>query len=362
MFSYIIYGLLLKRQVILQKIEENKKNKMSEGFGQFGLNEENADYSSIQKEVKKISINNIEYPTDYINIPTTLYDLPLKQFCIKGSYNSSYSGKYISDDMIKYVLSRGCRFLDFEVYYSETDGAYVGYSSDAQSINPLISNNSPVPLSMLLKQTLSFAFSGGFEVSNTNDPLFIQLRLKTDKDTRSQLYSKISETINGIKAMDAFSSYFYNGNVNGNTPISKIMKKAVIVFEDDPEMPAIHKNITSNTSNLMKRTYSEMNPSKFIATPPKKISTNETNVVDFTMVVPDKNKSAQSNVNIFTSINKYGVQISLMQYYVYDSKLLENENLFKHYNGSYVPMSYCIEYVSDNEDNSNIVFPSIFKK
>jgi hypothetical protein len=352
----------VKRQSILKKIEETKKNKMSEGFGQFGLNEDNKDYAYIQKEIKQNSINKIEYPTDYQNIPTTLYDLPLKQFCIKGSYNSSFSGKYISDDMIKYVLSRGCRFLDFEVYYSETDGAYVGYSSDSQSVSPLISNDAPVSLNLLLKQTLSFAFSGGFEISNINDPLFVQLRLKTEKETRPQLYSKISETINGLKSMDAFSSYFYNGNVNGNTPISKLMKKVVIVFEDDPDMPVLHKNMISNTNALMKRTYSEMNPSKFIAMPPKKISTNETNVVNFTMVVPDKNKSSQPNVNIFSSINKYGVQISLMQYYVYDTMLLENEKLFKHYNGSYVPMSYCIEYVSDNEDNSNIIFPSIFKK
>jgi hypothetical protein len=44
-------------------------------------------------------------------------DMELMQYCIKGSVNSAYSGQYISDEMVKYVLSRGCRFLDFEVYY-----------------------------------------------------------------------------------------------------------------------------------------------------------------------------------------------------------------------------------------------------
>ena len=39
--------------------------------------------------------------------------LPIKDYCIKSSYNSATTGKTVNKKMIQYVLSRGCRFLDF---------------------------------------------------------------------------------------------------------------------------------------------------------------------------------------------------------------------------------------------------------
>ena len=42
-------------------------------------------------------------------------DLPLKEYCIKASYNSAVSGNYVNKNMLKHVLSRGCRFLDLEI-------------------------------------------------------------------------------------------------------------------------------------------------------------------------------------------------------------------------------------------------------
>jgi hypothetical protein len=37
--------------------------------------------------------------------------LPIRE-CVKASYNSACSGTYIGVDVLKYVLSRGCRYLD----------------------------------------------------------------------------------------------------------------------------------------------------------------------------------------------------------------------------------------------------------
>ena len=56
-------------------------------------------------------------------------NLPLREYCIKSSYNTALSGKYVSTDMIKYVLTRGCRFLDFEIFYVD-NGPCVAYSVD----------------------------------------------------------------------------------------------------------------------------------------------------------------------------------------------------------------------------------------
>ena len=50
-----------------------------------------------------------------ISIVMALYKLikvghlkPLREYCIKSSYNTALSGNYTSTDMIKYVLGRGC--------------------------------------------------------------------------------------------------------------------------------------------------------------------------------------------------------------------------------------------------------------
>jgi hypothetical protein len=49
-------------------------------------------------------------------------DDPLHKFHIKASYHSAFNGTDISKDMVLYILSRGYRFLDFEIYYDLVSG------------------------------------------------------------------------------------------------------------------------------------------------------------------------------------------------------------------------------------------------
>jgi hypothetical protein len=125
--------------------------------------------------------------------------------------------------MVSYVLSRGCRFLDFEVYYDNT-GTYpcVGYSSDPMAVSPTISNTNSVLLVDLLKSTLSSAFisnyGSNYFTSNANDPLFINLRMKTGSQSPSNLYSSIQNVLITLYN-SGFSQYFFVGS-NGDNYIN----------------------------------------------------------------------------------------------------------------------------------------------
>jgi hypothetical protein len=105
---------------------------------------------------------------------TKIYNLPLKEYYIKASYNTALTGRYINSDMVKYVISRGCRFLDFEIYLID-DKIYVGSSSDVNS-KTLDTENS-ILVDKIFSVIISNAFTSG-TAPNNGDPLFINLRVK----------------------------------------------------------------------------------------------------------------------------------------------------------------------------------------
>jgi hypothetical protein len=54
--------------------------------------------------------------------------LPIREYCVKAS-TTRRGGTYIGVDVLKYVLSRGCRYLDLEVYLVD-NVPYVGFSTN----------------------------------------------------------------------------------------------------------------------------------------------------------------------------------------------------------------------------------------
>jgi hypothetical protein len=91
--------------------------------------------TALQKAASNVSITNI--------IPSRS-KLPLREYCIKASYSSAFSGTYVSADMIKYVLRRGCRYLDIPIFYSTTDNIpYVAHITDSKAIDSASDNKIP---------------------------------------------------------------------------------------------------------------------------------------------------------------------------------------------------------------------------
>jgi hypothetical protein len=389
-FSFIIYNLLQKRRIILNNTK-NTEDKF-EGFSIFGSKDINDEPSSAMSSIKKIMIDNNDplYTVSIADLSkhSQYLSIPLNQFCIKGSMNSSLVNGYISINMVKYVLSRGCRFLDFELYYlkdpSNNYNAYVGYNPDNTAVNP--TNANIMRFDIILKSIFQYAFSKQFWNSpdgntylcpNINDPLFIQIRLKTGNTDKIRLYNEINKYINLIYCDMTYRDNFYvcdtspTSKINNNTNISKLLGKVVFVFEYDDEIKNMNNNfyknilkidktkcldgedgylgsIVVNNGSLEEVFYSNININKYVANRPEIIDTYLTDVKKWNIVYPDRNTKSQPNVNVYNSIGQYGYQINMLQYNICDINLKNSENIFNTYKSSFIPLSVIFRFIDYN--------------
>lgn len=372
LFLVVLYFLLQKRELILYNMEQTEKNILE------GMDKNDPEYTNCYNSVNSVALDSIQNPHGITgNVNDHFRNLPLKQLCIKGSANSAYTGSYITDIMVNYVLSRGCRFLDFEVYYlPDVNGTYnacVGYSEDPLEVKPSIYNKSHVLLIDMLQNSLVHAFSGGsnsYKVVNTGDPVFFNLRMKTDEDNVENLYKLIQKILKSTRENPQYSKYFTDKQVTGKTTIRELMGKAVIAIENHYLIPVSPNkklyNMVSNSDNLNKSHYIQVDTHLYKGCPPKSHDNNHVLFEckhGFNMVAPDFNVTYQHNANVYSSIYNYGNQITLMQYYVMDQELIEHEKMFKTYNGSFVPMALCLKYIHNYavpEDLQKHAFPTLF--
>ena len=369
-FSYVLYLLLKQRRVIMAQISAQTE------IAKEGFSSSDRDYKFVLADISGITINAKEYPNKINNMLDSYKDLTLDQFCIKASFDSAYSGKYISDTMVKYVLSRGCRFVDFSLFPSTEEGrAYVGYSDDPIAVNSSAKNTNPFYFSTMLTSVLANAFANG-QVPNPNDPLFIHLRFPSGmpKHDLKPLYKSVQNDIQSVynsgysdffyvNKVTKRNSTYYDNIVNNKTRIRDIQRKAVIIIENLPELNLPRNNsssmtdnnfynMLSNTNILGQHVYSQINPDKFIAYPPSTTSNSKVKInapISLNMLVPDANAPAnsQGNPNIHSAIKDYGIQINSMKYYLKDMWLIENETMFANYNAGILPMSLMLSYIKD---------------
>ena len=257
----------------------------------------------------------------------------LRQYCIKSSYNSAVSGKIVSTDAIKHVLSRGCRFIDLEVFLIDDD-AQVASTDDSTFIT--IKTQNSITLNSALQTLAINAFSA--PSPNSSDPIFVQLRIKSKN---SKIYNLV-----GMAVSNYLSNKLYSGKVTGNTPLSSLMGKIVLIIDSslspdystnelypkcvsnneiqlDKEDSCFNLsqfvNIESGTSNLRRYTYQGL--LQQVTTPPVLLDTerSETDVSLFRLVCPDENDYRNPVYKDF--LENYGVQFISFKFYVVDSEL-----------------------------------------
>jgi hypothetical protein len=218
---YILFRLIKKRRELI----------LHEGFATSYINPAVLSISSLNK-----------IPNTITSMPDSYKNMPLYSVFIKASYNTAYDGNEVSTDMIDYILSRGYRFLDFEVYWetltNAPDGsptATVGVSEDGTNIRT--SNN--ILLSEVFDKIQMSAFT---QLSpNRDDPLFIQLRPMyqttndpTLKNTDAYMYnSQLNASIK--QALGVFNpSHITNNMITPSTKLNKLCStdssKAKIIF------------------------------------------------------------------------------------------------------------------------------------
>jgi hypothetical protein len=319
---YVIYCLVDKRQHLLTA---NKKQTIAEPF------------ESIP------SITNMKSSS-----------LPLCEYVIKSSINSAVNTSIQIDlEMIAKVLRHGCRFLDFEVY-SIDNVPKVGYSSN-KSFTSI--ETEVVDFIDVMKKIASSAFAP--PTPNAQDPLFIQLRLKTKNyDILPKMATDIESSI---------KSRLYDGPVTKDTILSTLSNRVILIVDinymSNYKAKSCNGQDANKCNDFSKYVHVNSGSSELYSTEdgvveaqalsPLKITENgRTNVKMWQMVTPGFgiHHSDKNSKSFFSFIKRHMIQIVPFKFYMDDDKLQEYENFFSD-NGktAFVPLTSAFNYIEQAE-------------
>jgi hypothetical protein len=336
-FSYIIWRLISKRNQIIKNTEPFSFNIIPDP----AISELN----KLKDTTLKIKMK---------SLPSTYHSLPLMDFCIKGSYNSALTGKYINIDMLIYQLSRGCRFFDFEVFYIENPESrifspQVAYSTDNNFVT--IESENSILLDNILSSLVSNAFSTQ-NSPNNNDPIFINLRIKSNNN---KIYKAVASSVDY-----SIKNNLYKGKVTKNTPMKNLMNKVILCVDKtinysyknytncakyDKSCYNLTKyiNIESGSENMILNRYNNVLNQKNVSLMIKDNNLN-TNIQSMKLVLPDTLPENAPNPEIEQFIMNYGCQIVPFKFYQKDENLYKYEDFFNDNNGGTIPLSVAIMY------------------
>jgi hypothetical protein len=332
---------------------------------QFVVNPNPPTGKAITNEIEKMTL-----PSNLIsNIKTaTITSLPLSQYAIKGAYNAANSGTIVSTDAIKYVIGRGCRFLDFEVYIDGTDSpmAIVAYSTaiitpNTDTTTVKLDSANTLALDDVFSTIIGTAFNAT-GAPNYGDPIFIHLRLKTGG-------ASLMPIVNSARILtpklynpnDDSNANYKNGPLilNANTLLSEIMGKVILVINGINGLGGIDTKLLNNLINIVSnssqwKTYRYRDIENMMPQLPiiniKGISNDiepSTNVTDLSLVMPAYNSDTVVPPP-FSIFAEYGIQTLLVPFYSYmNNAVIQYEQLFNTCNGGIVPFSIMISYSND---------------
>jgi hypothetical protein len=343
-FLVIIISFFVLSFLLVQRAEIMKLPSTLQDAG--NVREGMATASTVAGQSNEVSIMTVrnEGPGVVTYNVQSIGNLPLKEYCIKSSYNSACSGTFMNLDAIKYVLQRGCRFLDFEVYYINQN-VVVGFSNDGYT---MLSKNT-----LALTDVFACLVTNGFSAPSPNlgDPLFIQLRIRT---TDPQAYQNIASAITSN-----LSARLFKGNVDGNTLINTIMGKIVLVVDsqisgDYSMYPVCNSgdtnckslgmlvNMQSNIYPLYK--YNSKQMMNLLSNPPAMIDSQNSDVTILRMIEPaTSTETINPNSSLF--MQNYGVQIVENRFFIADSALTKYEQFFRDNKMAFVPFYIAIPFL-----------------
>ena len=340
LFSFILFRLGVERRAIKTKYA-------IEGFAS------SSEAAAAQAELAAIKAAVYNVPASTID--TTNAKLPLAQYCIKGAYNTALTGQYINVEMIKFLFSRGCRFLDFEVFSFE-GVPYVAMSTD--STFATINTANKDTLQNVLTTVVTYGFSAPSQI--TIDPVFVHLRIKTNQ---ASLYDTIAKLIGDIVADRRLAdSNSVAIPVNGSTLLSTLQGKIVIVLEKRNLQPDYTTSKLGNYVNMMSNSdvmeeWSYGNLVQEQRTSPRVMDDNiSTSVTKLRLVTPDMGASMWSDLTGITNkpvyypmVMNYGVQVLMYPFYRSDLTfyLAQYEKAFSAGKAAFVPMSQMMSVIQN---------------
>ena len=333
---YIIYNLKYKRRVMIDMVTTT-------AIENFTVDDD------AKKEVDNV-VSKYNQFNNMQSIKDKFTNMPLHEYCIKSSYNTARSGEYVSSQMIEAVLKRGCRFLDFEIFYIKEGNLYipkVAVSSDKNYV--LLDTKNSISLDEALTTVATTAFSQ--TSPNKNDPIFVNLRIKS-RD--SKIYQAVAKSIDAN-----LKTVAYIGNITADTKLSEIMQKVVIVMDKtiQPDYRQYsecgygdtscfnivnYMNIESGSEYLNLYNYTDLlnHANNMVLLKDDNIRTTATNMK---MAVPDRILN-KANPSYKEFVIKHGCQNVLYQFHIVDDNLLEYEEFFNDMMGGIVPLSVVLPY------------------
>ena len=352
---FIIHNLLKTRTTLKQKIEE--------GFG--------------EEEINKIKGAGL--PISIGPIQDKYLDLPLREFIVKSSYNSAISGDYANKEMIRFLLQRGCRLLDFEIYTNSNKIEYVSLSKNEDFVMDTL-NEDADRLSFADAMGTVNAYSFVNPSPSPNDPLFLSLRLKNNlkKDDLRAVYKRIADILKV-----SFPNRLYqdsNGRaleVNGSTPLRDIMGKIVVIFDTENKLSNFDKycsdsgnecseiypliNIPANVAGgLPIYTYEDVT-TKSIEPVLQQRDGVGTTINTFYMVIPPVDDVIQLPSPREVVLSAFP-QFMLYKFHINNTNLEEYEKIFNTAQSSFVPISSLLSMKNEDEDEEEVIVPNIPKK
>jgi hypothetical protein len=186
----------------------------------------------------------------------------LRDYYIKAAYNcfntQNFKDTDMSTDGILYVLSRGCRVIDFEVYSVDNKPVIASSSTNEYSYKESYNH---IPLSEGLEIIGNYGFTAS-KCPNPDDPLIIHMRIMSQNIT---MYDNMADIIKNSKGVASrllgpkYGNEYYSKDL-GNENLLDFSGKIIIIV--DKTNPIYTKtalmqfvNMSSNTLFLSKRTF-----------------------------------------------------------------------------------------------------------
>ena len=260
----------------------------------------------------------------------TRYDLSLRDYYIKSSYNSCASGQFKNDwvDLcaLSNVIKQGCRVLDFEVYMLN-DKTVVATSNSTKFTEKGTYNS--IPIEDVIKYISENAISTSMTTEtcpNSFDPLFLHFRIKSDN---TEVYTQIADALVEYldsKLLSSEYSYENKGHNLGKVPLKMLLGK-VIIMVDKIENNHIRGTKMEELTNIMGNSaFLRSLPYNDVIHTPDMDELIDYNKKNMTISYPNLSyKSSNYNSSI---IMQYGVQMSCMCFQTNDSFLQAYNTLF----------------------------------
>ena len=338
----IIHKLLKQNSEVKDQIEKQIADVKKEGF----VTQKDPTIKA-EVEILNNSASSLGRELTLKPISEKYLDFPLREFMVKSSHNSAIIDNSASTDAIDFVLKRGCRLIDFEIYTrklemtKETEFVSYSHDTDHKSIK--------TGLTLTLEKALLFVAANAFSGLSPlpDDPLFIQLRIKNNS------YESFNRTSKAITKI--FGDRLYTKSVTGSTPIKELKGKVIIILDaissrdyenqancpaDDSKLGCIpytkYVGLVSGTVDLPKYSYTEYY--ELTSAPIMFDKSNRTDTSRFIMVTPPE---IGGNTNLMPDIKdlkRLPVQMLLVPFYKQTEELKKYEGIFNKCESAFCPL------------------------